>query len=90
MQTQVFRLQAPSQNVRFLPPITDMAARPRSGPSKSTSKRLDREDVLRRGKVRREQLAAEIARAKVELWETTIEQGVLINLSKDKELLSKH
>ena len=52
----------------------------------SSSEKLDRQDILRRARKRREQLAAEIARAKIELWETTIEQGVLTHLSKDKEL----
>ncbi|KAI5122307.1 hypothetical protein M0805_002383 [Coniferiporia weirii] len=78
--------QAHPQGVRFLPPVIDDMVRTRGG--RSGSKKLDREDVLRRARVRREQLAAEIASAKIELWETTIEQGVLINLSKDKSLLS--
>ncbi|KAL5526590.1 hypothetical protein ACEPAF_8314 [Sanghuangporus sanghuang] len=59
------------------------------GGSEPSTKRQNRDEVLQRARVRREQLAAEIARAKVELWETTIEQGVLTHLSKDKELQPK-
>ena len=51
------------------------------------TKKLDRETILKRARARREQLVAEIARAKVELWETTIEQGVLVHLSKDKSIV---
>lgn len=51
-----------------------------------TRKTVDKEAVLATAKHRREALAVELARAKIELWETTIEQGVLLNLLKDKEL----
>ena len=56
--------------------------------SPTRSKKLDRADILRRARSRREQLAKELARTKIELWETTIEQGVLTHISKDKELSS--
>jgi hypothetical protein len=55
--------------------------------TKSTKMALDRQTILRRARERREQLVAEIARAKIELWETTIEQGVLVHLSKDNSLV---
>jgi hypothetical protein len=44
---------------------------------------LNKQDVLSRAKERRRQLVGEIDRAKVELWETTIEQGVLAQLVKE-------
>jgi hypothetical protein len=43
-----------------------------------------REDILQRARERRSQLVAEIERAKIELWETTIEQGVLSHIAKEK------
>jgi hypothetical protein len=52
----------------------------RSGASKPSA----REDILLRAREQRRQLSAEIARAKVELWEATIEQGVLAQILKDK------
>lgn len=45
---------------------------------------LNKQDILARAKERRRQLVGEIDRAKVELWETTIEQGVLVLLVKEK------
>lgn len=44
----------------------------------------DKQSILARAKERRRQLIGEIDRAKVELWETTIEQGVLAQLVKEK------
>ncbi|KZP23811.1 hypothetical protein FIBSPDRAFT_446354 [Athelia psychrophila] len=44
----------------------------------------DKQSILTRAKERRRQLVGEIDRAKVELWETTIEQGVLAQLVKEK------
>jgi hypothetical protein len=46
-------------------------------------KALNKEEVIQRAKDRRQQLMVELERAKVELWETTIEQGVLNHLMKD-------
>ena len=66
----------PASGVTFLPPVT-------GAPLKRT---LDREEVLKKAKARREQLVAELARTRVELWETSIEQGVLLNLLKDDRL----
>jgi len=44
---------------------------------------VNKQDILARAKERRRQLVGEIDRAKVELWETTIEQGVLAQLVKE-------
>lgn len=52
----------------------------------SGAKKLNKADILERARIRREQLAKELARTKVELWETMIEQGVLTNISKDGAL----
>ena len=46
-------------------------------------KGLDKQEIIRRARDRRQQLMLELERAKVELWETTIEQGVLNHLMKD-------
>ena len=46
-------------------------------------KGLNKQEVIRRAKDRRQQLMVELERAKVELWETTIEQGVLNHLMID-------
>jgi len=54
--------------------------------TQSNTNTLDHSSLLKAAKRRREQLAAEIARAKVELWETTMEQAVLVNLTKDPRL----
>ena len=50
-------------------------------------KALDKQVIIRRAKDRRQQLMVELERAKVELWETTIEQGVLNHLIKDHSCL---
>ena len=49
----------------------------------SGNKTLNKQDLIRRAKDRRQHLMAELERAKVELWEATIEQGVLNHLMKD-------
>ncbi|KAH9960829.1 hypothetical protein BC827DRAFT_365100 [Russula dissimulans] len=51
--------------------------------SPAGSRGLSKQEVIRRAKDRRQQLVAELERAKVELWEATIEQGVLNHLMKD-------
>ncbi|KAI0040259.1 hypothetical protein FA95DRAFT_902233 [Auriscalpium vulgare] len=48
--------------------------------------KLNKQDVIQRAKERRRQLMVELERAKIELWETTLEQGVLAHLVKDSEL----
>ncbi|KAI9439980.1 hypothetical protein H4582DRAFT_2128377 [Lactarius indigo] len=47
------------------------------------SKALNKQEIIQRAKERRQQLIAELEKAKVELWEATIEQGVLSHLMKD-------
>jgi len=53
--------------------------------TKATSgdKPLNKQELIRRAKDRRQRLLAELEKAKVELWEATIEQGVLNHLMKD-------
>ena len=48
----------------------------------TTSKSLNKEDILRRANDRRAQLKAELDRVRTQLWETTVEQGVLAQLVK--------
>ncbi|KAL5504119.1 hypothetical protein ACEPAH_8192 [Sanghuangporus vaninii] len=81
--------QQPAQSLSKIPLADAEIVHTKWGGSEPSTKRPNRDEVLQRARVRREQLAAEIARAKVELWETTIEQGVLTHLSKDKELQPK-
>ncbi|KIP05846.1 hypothetical protein PHLGIDRAFT_24877 [Phlebiopsis gigantea 11061_1 CR5-6] len=52
----------------------------------------DRDEILRRARLMRQQLAEEIERAKIELWETTMEGGCLAVLAKerDKSVVEKH
>ena len=49
------------------------------------SKALNKQEVIQRAKERRQQLVTALERAKVELWEATIEQGVLSHLMKDHD-----
>ncbi|KII90028.1 hypothetical protein PLICRDRAFT_40215 [Plicaturopsis crispa FD-325 SS-3] len=53
------------------------------GPGRPAAQPIRKDEVLAKAKERRRQLVAEIERAKVELWETTIEQGVLAQLAKE-------
>jgi hypothetical protein len=46
-------------------------------------KGLNKQEIIRRARDRRQLLMSELERAKVELWETTMEQGVLNHLMKD-------
>ncbi|KAF8486090.1 hypothetical protein DFH94DRAFT_710416 [Russula ochroleuca] len=48
-----------------------------------SGKALNKQEIIQRAKYRRRQLETELEKAKVELWETTIEQGVLNHLMKD-------
>jgi hypothetical protein len=50
-----------------------------------SNKALNKQEIIRRAKYRRQQLVTELERAKVELWEATIEQGVLNHLMKDHD-----
>lgn len=64
------------------------SASSRSTPSVvSTSKgTLDKQAILERAQERRRQLVAVIERAKIEVWETTIENAVLVHLMRDRSL----
>jgi len=53
----------------------------------SGKKPLNKQEVIQRAKDRRQQLLKELEKAKVELWEATIEQGVLSHLMKDGSCL---
>ena len=53
-----------------------------SGTVAAPEKSLNKEDILRRAKEMRRQLSEEIAKAKIQLWETTIEQGVLTHFER--------
>lgn len=44
---------------------------------------LDKQAILERARERRRQLAAEIERAKLEIWETTLENAVLVHFTRD-------
>ncbi|KAG2157863.1 uncharacterized protein EDB93DRAFT_1055977, partial [Suillus bovinus] len=52
-------------------------------PRRASFKAVNKEDILQRARERRRQIVGEIERAKVELWETSIEGGVLGHLMKD-------
>jgi hypothetical protein len=56
-------------------------------PSRASAgtKALNKQEIIQRAKERRQQLVAELEKAKVELWEATIEQGVLSHLMKDHD-----
>ena len=47
---------------------------------------FDKQAILERARERRRQLVAEIERAKLELWETSIENAVLVHLTRDGSL----
>jgi len=53
-----------------------------SGTVAAPANLLNKEDIRRRVKERRRQLSEEIAKAKIQLWETTIEQGVSTHFEK--------
>ncbi len=53
----------------------------------SLLQRKNKEDIIRRAKLMRAQILEEIERAKVELWETTMEGGCLAMLAKEREKL---
>ncbi|KAI0264430.1 hypothetical protein BC834DRAFT_883046 [Gloeopeniophorella convolvens] len=80
---------APTQQTNVTPAITSTSQflthldQRRLNRASATNKSLNKHESIRRAKERRRQLAAELEKAKVELWETTIEQGVLSHLAKD-------
>jgi hypothetical protein len=49
-----------------------------------SNKASNKQEVIQRAKYRRRQLMTELEKAKVELWEATIEQGVLNHLMKEQ------
>ncbi|KAK2463397.1 hypothetical protein APHAL10511_004483 [Amanita phalloides] len=55
--------------------------------SRSTSppgqKKLNKQEIIHRAQERRRQLVEELERVKMQLWETTIEQSVLVELQKE-------
>jgi len=55
-------------------------------PRRASHKPIDKEGVLQRARERRREIVAEIERAKVELWEMSVEGGVLEHLAKDSTL----
>jgi len=55
----------------------------RQSQATSGNKPSNKQELIRQAKNRRQQLLAELKKAKVELWEATIEQGVLNHLMKD-------
>lgn len=71
----------------FLHHIAPLSASP-SIPSLRSQKVIhgkSREDILNRARAMRTQLVGEIERAKVELWETTMESGCLVVAGKELE-----
>ena len=56
----------------------------RQNQAPKSNKALNKQEVIQRAKYRRRQLMTELEKAKVELWEATIEQGVLNHLMKDQ------
>lgn len=73
------------QAIKFLDPFTPE----NNAPTQKKGSKVDRKEVVRKAKERREEIAAELSRAKMELWGTTIEQAVLIQLAKDKSFLER-
>ncbi|KAH9037806.1 hypothetical protein EDB85DRAFT_1819238, partial [Lactarius pseudohatsudake] len=77
-------ISAPSQAIQSKaqsqPPPSHQRRPSRASPG---GKALNKQEIIQRAKERRQQLIAELERAKVELWEATIEQGVLSHLVKD-------
>lgn len=71
---------APTAPPSRVPSVIDQRRPSRASPGGKT---LNKQEIIQRAKERRQQLNAELERAKVELWEATIEQGVLSHLAKD-------
>ncbi|KAH9068399.1 hypothetical protein EDB83DRAFT_2376269 [Lactarius deliciosus] len=71
---------APTAPLSRVPSVIDQRRPNRASPG---GKALNKQEIIQRAKERRQQLIAELERAKVELWEATIEQGVLSHLVKD-------
>jgi hypothetical protein len=75
----------PSQGstVSAIAPTTQILSLLDQRRASSGNKTLNKQEIIQRAKDRRQQLLKELERAKVELWEATIEQGVLNHLAKD-------
>jgi hypothetical protein len=65
-----------------IPPLSDQQ---RHNQAPTSNKASNKQEIIRRAKHRRQQLVTELEKAKVELWEATIEQGVLNHLMKDHD-----
>lgn len=76
-------LQPVSPQISRSPSVQSMCKPTPSVPRRAGLKAVHKEDVLQRARERRRQIVGEIERAKVELWETSIEGGVLGHLMKD-------
>ncbi|KAJ3714254.1 hypothetical protein C8R42DRAFT_683522 [Lentinula raphanica] len=55
---------------------------PHVRPYKSSSRTIEKNELLKRARDRRAQLAEEVLKTRMQLWETTIEHGVLTRLAK--------
>lgn len=73
-------------NVAF--PAPSASSRSTSSAVSTSKGTLDKQAILERARERRRQLVAEIERAKVEIWETTIENAVLVHFMRDGSLSS--
>ena len=67
------------------PQIPSLVDRRHPSRSSAGSKALNKQEIIQRAKERRQQLVTDLEKAKVELWEATIEQGVLSHLMKDHD-----
>lgn len=79
-------LQPVSPQISRSPSVQSMHKPTPSVPRRAGFKAVHKEDILQRARERRRQIVGEIERAKVELWETSIEGGVLGHLMKDPTL----
>ncbi|KAG1842031.1 hypothetical protein DFJ58DRAFT_67017 [Suillus subalutaceus] len=79
-------LQSVSPQISRSPSVQSMHKPTPSVPRRAGFKAAHKEDILHRARERRRQIVGEIERAKVELWETSIEGGVLGHLMKDPTL----
>lgn len=82
----LMHLQSISPQISRSPSVQSMCKLTPSIPRRAGDKAFHKEDILQRARERRRQIIGEIERAKVELWETSIEGGVLGHLMKDPML----
>lgn len=81
-QTLPLQLSSPVQSSP--PPAELRYKRCIAGPGAPTGRADDRAELLRKVQERRRELLGAIDRSKVELWETTIEQGVLTHMARQR------